>query len=184
MRRKKRKSGKIIFGILIVVALGVMAVLAYLYFSQPKEVDEPTPSSSVVAQDPAKKSAGQNQDQGRGEVTEQPLEKEPVIQYDGNNPNDSGDLTGVVTYAGATDSSIIIRVNIDQYVDGGTCKLNLLQGGSVAYAVSADLIADVSTSTCSGFNLSRSVVGSGDFAISIELSSEGKTGVISGELSL
>lgn len=182
MRRKTRKNSKIIFGILIIIALGVAAVVAYEYFLKPKPeekpADEPAPTQVVTsAQEPVN-------DQGKGEVVETVNGKEPVVQYDGDNPNDNGGLTGVVTYAGATDSSIIIRVNIDQYVDGGTCQLSLMQDGDIAFTTSANLIADVSTSTCEGFNLSRSVVGSGNFAISIKLSSGDKTGVINGELNL
>ena len=178
MRRKKRKSGKIIFGILIIAALGVSAFVAYEYFLKPKEEDKPAEPSQIVTPTPVETP----NDQGRGE--EKPLEKEPVVQYDGDNPNTNASLTGVVNYAGATANNIIIRVNIDQYIDGGTCKLNLSQNGVVAYTTTSNLIADVTTATCEGFNLPRSVVGSGNFAISIELSSGDKTGVINGELSL
>lgn len=180
MRRKKRKSGKIIFGILIVAALGVSAFVAYEYFLKPKEEDKPAEPSQIVTPTPVETPV----DQGRGEAPEQPLEKEPVVQYDGNDPNTNASLTGVVTYAGATANNIIIRVNIDQYIDGGTCKLNLSQNGAVVYTATSNLIADVTTATCDGFNLSRSVVGSGNFGISIELNSGDKSGIIGGELNL
>lgn len=181
MRRKKRKSGKIIFGILVVVALGVAGLVAYEYFLKPKDTEEPEPTQ-IVTPTPVETPT----DQGRGEVPEQPLEKEPVVQYDGDNPNENGGLTGVVTYAGATASNIIIRVNIDQYVDGGTCVLSLRQNGNIVFTIGAGLIADVSTSTCNGFNIPRSSIqnASGNYEISIELYSNGKSGTISGELSL
>ena len=180
MRRKKRKNGKIIFGILIIAALGVSAFVAYEYFLKPKEADKPAEPSQIVTPTPVETP----NDQGRGENPEQPLEKEPVVQYDGDNPNTNASLTGVVTYAGATANNIIIRVNIDQYIDGGTCKLNLSQNGTVVYTAISNLIADVTTATCDGFNLSRSVVGSGNFGISIELNSGNKSGIIGGELNL
>ena len=183
MRRKKRKSGKIIFGILIIAALAVSAFAVYEYFLKPKTEDQPAGSATtptVLNPEPNTPT-----DDGRGsEDPEVITGKEPVIQYDGDDPNESNDLTGAITYAGATANNIIIRVNIDQYVDGGTCVLKILNGGSVIYQTTANLIADVSTSTCDGFNLPRSVVDSGNFALSIELSSGGKTGVINGGIDL
>ena len=70
MRRKKRKSGKIIFGILIVAALGVSAFVAYEYFLKPKEEDKPAEPSQIVTPTPVETPV----DQGRGEAPEQPLE--------------------------------------------------------------------------------------------------------------
>lgn len=183
MRRKKRKSGKIIFGILIIAALAVSAFASYEYFLKPKSDDQP--ADDVVTPTVLNPETRTPTDAGKGSDDPEVITgKEPVIQYDGDDPNKASDLTGAITYAGATANSIIIRVNIDQYVDGGTCVLKILSGGSVVYQTSANLIADVSTSTCDGFNLPRSVVGSGDFALSIELSSGGKTGVINGGVSL
>ena len=183
MRRKKRKSGKIIFGILIIAALAVTAFVVYEYFLKPKTENQP--AENVVTPTVLNPEPNTPTDGGKGSENPEVITgKEPVVQYDGDNPNNSNDLTGAITYAGTTANNIIIRVNIDQYVDGGTCVLKILNGSSVVYQTTASLIADVSTSTCDGFNLPRSVVDSGDFALSIELSSGGKTGVINGGISL
>ncbi len=181
MRRKKRKNGKIIFGILIIAALSVAGFFCYEYFFKPKEENKPTTPSQTVTPTPV-----ENPDNGRGETPEKPLEKEPVVQYDGNNPNEAASLTGVVTYAGATDSNVIIRVNIDQYVDGGSCNLSLYQNGNAVYQAGASLIADVSTSTCDGFNIPRSSIynAGGTYEIVINLFAGDKKGTIKGEVSL
>ena len=116
----------------------------------------------------------------------EPMEKkEEVIQYDGENPNETNELSGVVTYAGVTGNKLMIRVNIDQFLSGGSCKLRLVFEGDVElYSDEVNIIDSASTATCAGFDVPISGLRSGKYNIYINLSSGGKVGTISGEVSL
>jgi hypothetical protein len=183
VRRKKQKTGKIIFTILLLAAVATVAAVIYVYCFKDKEVPkEPEPATVIVdgkgGSDP--EPTPEKDPEQDGNTTG----KEPIQKYEGKDPNTYNTLTGAITYAGATSSNIIIRVNIDQYLGEGTCSLYLEKDGSTAYSTTANLIADVSTSTCEGFNISRAGFASGNYSIIINLASGDKTGRIEGMVSL
>ncbi len=181
MRRKKRKTGKIIFTILILAAFCVSCAFVYEYFiankptKKPETVQEPT---AQPVENPVTEQTEEKKEEG--EV----IGKDPIIQYEGENPNNTNSLTGVITYAGVSDQTLIIRLNIDQYLNSGSCKLSLSKNGAEYYSGSANIFADVSTSTCQGFNISTNNLPSGNYLITIELNSDNKTGIIAGSVNL
>ena len=115
---------------------------------------------------------------------EEVVEKPKTIQYDGDDPNDLEELSGVVTYAGVTGDNLMIRVNIDQYLEGGTCELNLMRGGDIMHSETAEIVGNVTTSTCEGFDIPVNEVGSGNVEIIIHLKSGNKNGVINGGIGI
>lgn len=180
MRRKKQKTKKIILTILFLAALGAIGFVVYKNFFEKKEETKPAQTTQTQTLKPEPEPTPETKPIDDEKVNG----KDPIYQYDGKNPNESESLTGVITYAGATSTNLIIRVNIDQYISGGTCNLSLSQGGSVVYTASANLIADVSTSTCEGFTVPLSNLNPGYYSIKIDLTSSDKTGVIEGEVNL
>ena len=111
-------------------------------------------------------------------------EKEKVQQYDGNDPNTANDITGVITYAGVSGDNLMIRVNIDQYLNGGKCTLSLRQGGGNVYGAEANVVDSAATSTCEGFNIPVASLPKGNINIIIYISSGDKVGEIAGEVTL
>ncbi len=111
-------------------------------------------------------------------------EKQEVILYDGEDPNEAEELSGVVTYAGVSGSNLMIRVNIDQYLSEGNCQLILMRSGASVYNDSARIIDSAATATCEGFNVPVSELGGGSYEIVINLTADGKTGIIKGEVSI
>lgn len=107
--------------------------------------------------------------------------EEKVKQYEGENPNASGELTGVVTRAERDGTNLKILTNIDQTLNGGACELILSRGDEVISKYSARILLDVTTSRCDDFIVPVSELGSGDIDITINLSSGGKFGTIWGE---
>ena len=176
-RRKRNKNwlSWIVILLLLIGAVVVCVLVKDAYFSDKKE-PEPTDQHEepVKVVEPEKV-------EGKKEEVE---EKEKVVQYDGTDPNSAGGITGVITYAGVSGSNLMIRVNIDQYLNGGNCTLKVLQGGSNVYNATAAVIDSASTSTCEGFNVPVSSLPSGNIDIIISISSNGKTGEITGGASL
>lgn len=109
-------------------------------------------------------------------------EDKKVVQYEGVDPNTEAELTGVVTYAGLVDDKLMIRVSIDQYLNGGSCELKLTRFDEVVYSASAAIVSSVSSSTCEGFDVPVGSLAGPSYGIEVYLSANGKIGVIRGEV--
>ena len=111
-------------------------------------------------------------------------EGKKVVQYEGEDPNKSESLSGVVTYAGVNGDKLMIRVNIDQFLDDGECVLSLIQNEATIYSDTASVVGGAATATCEGFDVPVGQIGSGDVEIKIIVSASEKTGTISGRAEL
>ena len=111
-------------------------------------------------------------------------EKKKVEQFDGDDPNSADSLSGVVTYAGVNGGSLMVRVNIDQYLEGGECGLTLNRGGTTIYSSVAEIVGGPSTASCAGFDVPFSEIGSGEIEIIINLKSDDRKGTIRGEANI
>ena len=179
MAQKQKKNKKWLFWVIIVLLFVVAAVVCYFvwdgYFKKKEEVKPAEEQSSV-------------EDKKEGEAEKAPevveKEKEKVVQYEGEDPNEREDLTGVVTYAGVNGNNLMIRVNIDQYLAEGNCELNLIRNGTVIYSDTTGIVTAATTATCEGFNVPISSLSNGNYQIVINLSSDNKTGTISGEVNI
>lgn len=192
MKKKHKKSKNRFLKILFVLALLVVAAVVASQFIDfknlftPKEEEisqvDPTPTPTPT---PTPEPTPEPEPEPEPEptpTTEPP--KPETQQYDGGNPNDNELITGVITFASASGDNLMIRVNIDQYLNGGNCNLVLNKGGTAAYGASARIIDVASTSTCEGFNVPLSELPSGKYEIVINLTSERKTGTIRGEVNI
>lgn len=167
-------------GILIVALVTVSVVLVVKNNTDSSRPDNEEQNNSKEEEIPEKK---EEQEKTEEQSTEEP-EEEKVKQYDGENPNKSENLTGVISYAGVSGGNLMIRVNIDQYLAGGNCKLNLIKNNATIYNSTVEIESSVSTSTCKGFNIPTAGLPSGTVTIEIALESDGKYGKIVGEATI
>lgn len=181
MARRRKRSKKWIswlFILILLVAAGIVVNLVWKdYFSDDKGQD--SDEETVIVEEEDKEF-----EKTENEEVETTEEKEETIQYDGEDPNEGGELTGVVTYAGVAGSNLMIRINIDQFLSGGTCKLKLINDGVTEYKDTASIAESATTSTCEGFNVPLSEITDGYYEIVVEINADGKTGVISGEVEI
>lgn len=189
MAQKRKRNKKHVYVIIMLVLLLVAGLVTYFvwntYFGKKTDGGNKQEETSVEGKDEKKNEGKESSDVNEmGEVVEKEKEKEQVVTYEGDNPNNANELTGVVTYAGVSPDGgeLVIRVNIDQYLGDGNCELNLVQNG-VVYKDTASITASASTATCEGFNV-PTVDLSGNYNIVIYLNSSGKTGTINGEVSI
>ena len=75
----------------------------------------------------------------------------------------------------------MVRTSIDQYLTGGSCELTLERDGDTIYNSIANIMGDVSTAVCDGFDVAVAELGGGEIQINIKLSAEGKSGMIRGK---
>ncbi|MBQ3352794.1 hypothetical protein IJG89_00355 [Candidatus Saccharibacteria bacterium] len=177
-RRNKRWIWRLVFLVLLIIA----AVVCYLvwdnYFNDHKDNDTTTETSEQIEME------------GNGETTIEGSEEETdnegkkIKQYEGEDPNGAEKLSGVVTYAGAAGEKVLIRVNIDQYLENGKCILNIINDRQVVYEDTVNIIDSATTSTCEGFDIPSTELSNDSYEITIKIESSGKTGTIKGNLSI
>lgn len=177
VQKRKKSNKKWIFWVLMVVLFVVAAAVCYLVWNsyfRDKEEDKPVEEEQSLVEEDKK-------DEDGSEETVGVVEKKKVVLYEGEDPNEKQELTGVVTHAGVNGDNLMIRVNIDQYLDSGVCELSLVQGG-VVYSDMANIIGSAMTATCEGFNVPVSRLSGGNYGIVIKISSGDKSGTINGEV--
>ena len=181
-RKSKQKNvGKWVgrgFLLALLIAAGVVAFLVWdNYFNDKKEEPKKEEASKVEEAEEAGTT-----ETTEAELTGAEVEKKEVKQYEGEDANGFADLTGVITYAGVSGGFLRIRVNIDQYLEGGTCTLALRKEGASIYSAETRIAASASTATCEGFDVSASGLESGSYTVVIYISSGERTGEIDGEV--
>ena len=180
-KRRKRNNSWISWILLLTLLIGA-AIVVFLVrdsiFGDKKEEPTIEVGNIVIEQNDSIK------EEPKIEVEAPQPEKEEVVSYDGDNPNKEDDLTGVVTYADIVDGVLMIRVNIDQFLSQGTCKLVLEKDGVAQYEEIARITDSAATATCEGFNVSAGTLEGGNYKIIIKLESGEKKGIINGEVSL
>ncbi|MDO4746776.1 MAG: hypothetical protein Q4A70_00305 [Candidatus Saccharibacteria bacterium] len=179
MAKKQKRNKKWISWLIILILFIAAAVVAYLvwdnYFRDKDDnrQREETPTS-VVENKPVETTE-------TTEITEKPK----VVQYDGDDPNTAEQLSGAITHAEVSGESLMIRVNIDQYLEEGECELKLLDSsGTIIYSDLTVIMGNVATSTCEGFDVPVSEIGSGITEIRVGLSAGEKSGEIRGEVDI
>ena len=186
MKRKKQKNGQIILTLLVIAAIVVCGFVAYEYFFK-AETPKSTEASTQITPQPQPTPATNQKPETPPEPTPTPVEvpaKDPVTQYEGNNPNVNSGITGAITYAGKTSTDFLVRINIDQYLENGTCTITMSKEGAASYTNSVPLIADVATSTCQGFNVPLANLEAGHYLITVEMYTNGRSGTIQKEVDL
>ncbi len=191
-KRKRKKNKKRLFWFLMLILLVAAAVVVYFvwdgYFKG-KGGDKKESSQEVEKVEERIESEEKSEDvmgekEGRGQLEDEVGDGKEIVQYDGENPNKAESISGVVTYAGVSGERLMIRVNIDQFLDDGECILNLVRNGSTIYNDTAMVVGNVATATCEGFDVSVDGMGGGTTDIIITVNSGERTGTIVGRVEL
>ena len=172
------------FKVAIIVAFLVAACVAggtvfalSTFNNNPKEEETPTVSTTPPDAQPEQSPIPMTSDD--------PSEARP-LQYEGENPNTLETLTGVISFSGSDSEKYMLRLNIDQALASGVCRLSLssINGGS--YVAEANIIPTGSAySSCEGFDIPlRSLSGSNEWSVEITIESDNKTGKITGDIKL
>ncbi len=178
-KRKRNKKKKWVSWLAMLILLVAAAAVAYLvwdsYFKgKEKKVNDEQQTSEQVEE----KEKGEPDDEVV--VVQEEDDEKKVVQYEGEDPNKAENLSGAVTYAGVNGDKLMIRVNIDQFLDSGECALSLIRNGSTIYSDTASVVGGAATATCEGFDVPVGQIGGGSVEIKIVVSAGEKTGTISG----
>lgn len=179
MPRRKRDFRWVkwlLFLVLIIVAVIVVILVKNNYFGEKQE-------NNTQHSEDTNKPEDKKPEEGSNETnTEESGKEEKAPQYEGESPNKSENLTGLITYADVIDNELVIRVNIDQFLQSGNCNLTMSRNGVTYYSQSVGIQESVTTSTCDGYKIPVSELSKGDFQVEIDLESDGKSGKITGRV--
>lgn len=182
----RHKGHKLVWFIIFAVLIAVAAIIIVNLF-QPLHPDQSTTVDNTTSEDSNSIPVKGNSESTKSDSSEEldPLiEEKTPTQHEGPSANASASLTGSISYIDtSTADQLSIRVNIDQFLEDGTCTLHLTQGER-DYYFEALIILSASTSTCRGFDIDTVDIPSGDYDLRIDLSSGEKTGTINGKVTL
>ena len=185
MTSRRRKNWlKYIIIVIFLAGLVALGFAIWKSFQAEEPKSEPGSGEPTAVVTPKSEPEGDDKKDDKKDETKTAEQKKKVEQFDGEDPNEGEGLTGVITYAGASGGNLVIRVNIDQYLTSGMCKLKLTGNGGAVYEETVEVIDSAATATCKGFNVATSKLPSGKVNISILVTSGEKTGTIEGEVSL
>lgn len=162
--------------ILIIVAVATVVIIC---INRPPKNDNP----EQVPTDTNEPLGAQS---GKSPSTTTPDSPNPKpTPYEGGDPNQSGEITGSIPYQHVTENTLTISAMIDQYLTSdGVCELTLTGSHGYTYTASAIATADVTTSVCEPFQIDLTDFPSDTYQIKIQVTGDGKTGTISGEVQL
>lgn len=182
MRKNNRKWLWWGIGILVVAVIATTIVMVKKNILDKTSQNEQNQSEVKPAEEDKSKEEKEKDMEPEVASTAQ---KEEVKQYDGDDPNKAEELTGVISYVGVSGGSLIVRVNIDQFLAGGSCKMALVKDGNIIYNKTAVIVSSVSTSTCDGFTVPVSEISGKDkLTLEVTLESDNKYGKMVGEVTI
>lgn len=181
-QRRHRNRKWTIWGV-VLVALIIVGVAMFVIWNNNHQKAEQEDKIEIAEME-EERSTEKHDEETEEEYSERVAEQKRIKQYEGEDPNITEELTGAITYAEVNNGVLTIGMNIDQFLSEGSCTLSLSRSGDVIYSANANILAEVSTSTCDGFSVSASGLGDGLTEIIIKLSAGGKTGIIRGEVNL
>lgn len=189
----RRRSYRLAIAVVVLLLIAGAAVFGFAMLNRNKntpQTDNNNEATTATADTEKKVPAEETKSTEKTEEVspENSTSKEPEI-IDGktpasmeNNSVESNGLTGVINYAESDGETVSIRVSIDQYLNGGTCYLELKSPTTGdTFSLTDEITPAVSTSTCS-YDIATKLLINGKYDIQVTLSSDGKEGIIKGEV--
>lgn len=168
--------------VILLIIIAVVTVVICVVKPWSTTSDSSTPTTSQQPEDSSTSDSDSSTDDSTTpEDSESPENKVP--QYEGENPNDLEELTGVIISKYIENGVLTVMATINQYLhQTGTCVITLTgQNYHNSYTASSDAHADITTSYCENFEIPVSELTPDTYSIEIKLTGDGKTGTIRGE---
>ncbi len=173
--------------ILIVVTtlMVVSAVFAFFYLVKP--FDKKSESNTTTPQgtndigkaddslDPLGESAKSN---------EREKEKDSIAQYSGEDPNEKETITGNINFSGRSGKNVIVRATLDQNLGtSAKCLFTFTHENGQVITSESTSTTGPTTSFC-GYNGDVNSLAKGKWSIRLEILTEEKQGMVTGEMEL
>ena len=176
----RHKKGRIIAILVIILVVGIAGTVLALNLIKPGNSSNQSTDEQTTSVDQTDMTGGSADDVKALGSTNEAGNKTPA-QYEGSNPNDLDNLTGIITFAGIAEGKFTISVAIDQFITGN-CKIVANSPSGSAVDADVDIVAGPSSSFCS---YSGPIPAEhGKYNITITLTGANKTGTITGEVEI
>ncbi len=186
--QKKKHTGLIITAIIIIAAIATIGGLVFInrdrifQNSGNKEQEKSINEKDKTTEKDEDKNSAPKEEKQNTEMREE--EKASVAPYEGEDPNELENITGVVNFAGISEGYFTITATLDQELGGsGNCKFTISGNADAVITSSVATAAGPTTSFCT-YSTPASGISSGRYTISIEVTASGKKGIITGEVSI
>lgn len=177
-KKSSKKNLAIIIVAVVVLIIGGLATYAFIakigpFAEQTQNNNTSTPSSNDGIPTEEEKNPTNSPDKTP------PQYEEPAKNEEQPKNNEQSDLAGIINYKAVSRGSLSIRVTIDERLESGTCTLTLTHATSGKKVTkSAAVVTNPSSSTCEGFDVPVSELGSGKWNITVAVKSNNLTGKI------
>ena len=179
--KKHRNRIRLTLSLVVLILAGI---LLFAYFGKVGPFSSSEPSSPT-------KTSGENDD-GLANPTDlgvkPPADGDPTSNSikdrgEDQTPPSTTENNVEITFAGVIDASTFrVRTLIGLVTSSGTCSLSMTKSGSAPYAASAGVQAMASSSTCKGFDIPLSSLGSGTWKISVTYTNGGESSTATKEV--
>lgn len=185
--RRKKSSVKVVIVLFVILGIIIAGVFTFLNKDKIMSIFKGGKNDSSTSQtnnsdtnsNDDKKSDDKASDNHNNEPTRE-LEKTNISQYDGEDPNKLGTITGVINAGIDESGAFSVRVIIDQALNSGTCTIVLTHNSGATNTISAPVEPGPSSSFC----VATAGAKSGSWKITTTVSADNKTGTITGEANL
>lgn len=171
----------IVVGFLLILAVVIITtIFIFKTFIKPEEKSPVDDSDKPITSQPT-------EDNSEEDINTEPPLEDKAPQYEGENPNDLAELTGVITYKDIDPETEVLHsaVSINQYLESdGQCVYNLKRNGSILRTASAIATPDVTTSVCGPFSISVAGLDPGIYEIEVIMTDATKRGIINDEVEI
>ncbi len=172
MRMRESKNSK---KITLAIIGGVVLLLAGGYFVWYQFGDQIMPKNNQAESDSRLKDIPTMPQDPENPKKQVPKQYEG--QGDDEDSNTSSDqITGFINSKEVSNDNFSLRLTINQLLGSGTCTLTMTNQKTVTKT--AEIVQNPSSSSCKGFDVPVSELGSGEWSIKINIKSGDKTGVI------
>lgn len=179
MRVQKKTPKKALIITLSALLVVVAGATTYAIISQGNDSSEKadTSQSASKTDDTTNTATSSSSEEPTSSSTGHESQKNIQPSYEGEDANTSEVLTGVINYKAVVGSNLSLRTTINQTLSSGTCKLTLSNGSKVVTKSSA-IMQNPSSSTCEGFDIPISELGSGTWSLEVVVTSGDRTGTL------
>lgn len=146
---------------------------------------EEADTESVVTDGDIDSVHGNNNSSGQGNEEDSPENHIPPKYDTPANTPEPASLTGVISHASVRNDNLVIRTTINQFLSSGDCSLTLTRSSdSKTVTKRTSIAAGPSTSSCDGFDIPTTELGSGNWDIVINLKSGDRQGRLTQSISI
>lgn len=178
---KRHRKGRIVAILIIILAVGIAGTVLALNLINANKSSNQAEEPQATSVDQTDMTSGKSSEATAALGSSNEASNKTPSQYEGDNPNNYSNLTGIVTFTGVSEGQFVVSVALDQFITG-SCHFTIEGPAGSVINTDIDIFAGPSSSFCS-YN-GPVPADHGIYKITVTPTSADKTGTITGEVEL